>query len=105
MPNALNVMMVIPSLLSFFNNILTKWKIRLLGINCKELRSKDKEEKELAIEVKHFLKDKILNKIIKLECDDFDAFGRILGKIYLDDELINELMISEGYAEYFMPEN
>jgi micrococcal nuclease len=87
----------------FLNNVLTKWKVRLLGINCKELRSKDKQEKELAVKAKDYLKSKILGKIIRLECDNFDAFGRILGKIYLDDILINNLMISEGYAENFMP--
>ena len=49
------------------------------------MRTKNIKEKELATEVRDFLRDLILDKIVKIKCGDFDKYGRLLAHIYLLD--------------------
>ena len=81
-----------------FDNRLTRWNCRLSGIDSAEIKSKDEEEKEFAIKSRDFLKEKILEKIVKIKCDKFDKYGRLLITIFCEDVNINELLLKEGYA-------
>jgi micrococcal nuclease len=76
----------------------SKFKIRLLGIDTPEIRTRDIEEKQLGYIARDFLQQKILNKIVTIKCGEFGNFGRLLGVVLLDDENINELMLADGYA-------
>jgi endonuclease YncB( thermonuclease family) len=75
-----------------------KHRIRLLGIDTPELRTKNLEEKKMGIMVRDFVREKILNKIIRIECDEFDKYGRLLANVFIGDENINELLVDMKYA-------
>ena len=81
-----------------FNNKLNKWACRLDGLDTPELRTSDEKEKEVAIMVRDKLREKILNKVVKLECKKFDKFGRLLVDIYYNDLKINDWLIENKYA-------
>lgn len=89
-----------------YNGVLTKWSLRLMGINTPEIKDKDPETVKKAIDSRDFLKSLILNKIITVKINGFEKFGRLLGTLYLkqgDKEInINKLMIDRGYAVSFM---
>ena len=80
---------------------LYKFNCRIMGVDTPEIRTRDKKEKEYGIKVRDELRKKILNKVVKLKCGEFDKYGRLLGEIYVnqnDQESVNQLMIKDGYA-------
>jgi len=85
-------------------NTFKKIRIRLVGINTPESRTRDLEEKARGLAAKQFVKD-----ILKKHKDNFilqsqgvGKFGRCLGEIFLGDIKLNDLLITEGHAvEYF----
>lgn len=75
------------------------FKLRLLGTDAPEIRTRNKQEKIAATVSKEFLENKILGKYVKVVfADNEDKYGRLLGTIFRHGENINELMISNGYA-------
>lgn len=85
-------------------NISYSQRVRLAGIDTPESRTADKIEKNLGLESKEYLKNKLKDAktiIIKTEKpDSSEKYGRILGWLYVDDNTIsvNDQMIEEGYA-------
>ena len=96
-------------------NIIYKERIRLMGIDTPESRTRNKVEKKLGLKSKARLKELISenkgNIILKTSKEGKGKFGRILGTLLLtvgDKEFsvnefsINDIMIDEGHArEYF----
>ena len=112
----------------FLNGDLVKYTIRLLGVDSPEIRppSKDKYRKYQIIEAKksrnrliqlstdcnieinsEFTKNKIQKminnnkKLVKIKCDEFDKYGRLLANLYTDEnpeKSLNKILIDEGYA-------
>lgn len=84
-----------------FDISLTK-RVRLSGVDTPESRTTDLKEKALGLEVKDWLKKNLDGKkdiLIKTELpDSTEKYGRILGRLYVDDVCLNDRMISEGYA-------
>lgn len=86
-------------------------KVRLLGIDTPEMKppkSQKNREKEIreAKKAKDFLENLVLNKVITIECGDWDKYGRLLGTLYKNKFCgkinINKLLLSEGLAkEYY----
>ena len=76
---------------------LTKQKIRLYGINCPEMRG---ENKIKGIESRDALREKIMGKNILLKTikDKKGKYGRYLGIIYLDQENINDWIVTSNYG-------
>lgn len=85
----------------YLNNELYKWSCRLTGIDTPELKTKDESEKILGLKARDALKEKILDKIVKLHCYEFDKYGRLLVDIYLEDLHINKWLIDENYANSY----
>ena len=83
---------------------LTDQKIRLFGINAPELKGKTKTE---GIKSRDKLTELVLNKQIKIQTikDKKEKYGRILGKIWIDETLINDVLITEGFAVPYMLED
>jgi len=81
-----------------------KTRIRLVGINAAESRTRDLEEKARGLAAKAFVKDILLkhsNEFI-LHSQGVGKYGRCLGEIFLGDTNLNELLITEGHAvEYY----
>ena len=79
---------------------LYKWNCRLTGVDTPELRTRNKNEKKFGFEVRDYLREKILNKLVKIECGEFDKYGRLLIKIKCEDEdcSVNDWLINNEYA-------
>jgi micrococcal nuclease len=82
----------------FYRGECLKYKIRLMGIDTPELKTRNLEEKKLSLEIKDLVQRMILNKIIKLKCYDFDKYGRILADIYISDICLNEYLLNKRFA-------
>lgn len=74
--------------------------VRLLGINAPETSSKE----EYSIEAKDYLSNLVLNKTVKLEITGKDLYNRTLAYIFLNNENVNEKLISNGLANFYFPE-
>lgn len=82
------------------------WKrirIRLVGINAPESRTRDLEEKALGLAAKDYviniLKEHDNNFI--LHSQGVGKYGRCLGNIFLGDTNLNDLLVSEGHANEY----
>jgi micrococcal nuclease len=83
-----------------FDIILHKQKIRLLRINAPEVRG---EQREAGLKSRDALRAKIGSKWIKLKTqqDKKGKYGRWLGEIWIEDECVNDWLLSEGHAEEY----
>ena len=81
--------------LFLYGNILKQFTIRMMGYDCPELRTKNLTEKKFGYRSKDIMVKLISDKIIKLECLDFDKYGRILGQIYIHDINHNEINVNK----------
>ena len=74
-------------------------KVRYIGINTPELDNYGKVDC-FAQNAKNFNRQLVENQIVSLEKDvsDKDKYGRLLRFVYLDGILINEMLVSQGFA-------
>jgi len=114
-----------------FHNTLYKFNCRLLGLDTPEIKPlKSKINRDEEIKNAHLCKNKLLNlstscecddniimtksqckkllelnnKIINIECFNFDKYGRLLVKLYINNDLsisVNEILVNEGYAKSY----
>ena len=96
--DSINIVFRVPD-----TNHFRQFKCRLSGIDTPELRPRlNNPDRENIIaraqEAKQYLKDLLLNRIVKVKCGKWDKYGRLLITIYSADQNINELMIKGGYA-------
>ena len=88
-------------------NIMYNSRIRLLGIDTPESRTRDLEEKKRGLAAKDRVKElcPVGSSItLKTTKDGRGKFGRILGEIFVPGAVqsINQLLVEEGHAvEYF----
>jgi micrococcal nuclease len=75
-----------------------KYKIRLAHIDTPELNSKNSKEVVKALAAKKVVEEKILNKIVYLEIDGEDKYGRLLGNIFIDGLNLNEYLVNKKHA-------
>tara|TARA_R110000824_G_scaffold146364_1_gene315165 strand:- start:2 stop:355 length:354 start_codon:yes stop_codon:yes gene_type:complete len=84
-----------------------KKRIRFMGINTPESRTRDLEEKARGLAAKDRVKELLEEcDCITLQSHGSGKYGRCLGELFieLNDETVNlnQLLISEGHAvEYF----
>ena len=79
-------------------------RIRLVGINTPESRTRDLEEKARGLAAKDFVIKmfKEHNNRFILHSQGVGKYGRCLGEIFFGDTNLNDLLINEGHAvEYF----
>ena len=79
---------------------LYKWNCRLSGVDTPELRTRCKIEKQYGYKVRDYLREKILNKVVKIKCGDFDKYGRLLVEIYCNEDEcnVNNWLVDNNYA-------
>tara|TARA_B100001057_G_scaffold488129_1_gene571992 strand:- start:654 stop:1064 length:411 start_codon:yes stop_codon:yes gene_type:complete len=78
-----------------------KERLRLLGIDTPESRTRDKEEKRFGLLSKQYLKDHYpVGSMATLRTykDATGKFGRILAELVWEDTTINKIMVDESYA-------
>ena len=84
-------------------NIFVEKRIRLYGIDTPECRTRDKQEKVRGLAAKQKLKELLSQnkQAIFIESFGEGKFGRLLAKIYVEDQDIIETMITEGYGKQY----
>lgn len=81
-------------------------RVRMMGIDTPESRTRDKVEKKFGLASKARLKDLLpigSIQVLKTEIDRSGEdkkgkFGRILGDFIVDDKRCTDILIKEGYA-------
>ena len=83
-----------------FGILIRKQKIRLVGINTPEVRGPEKPQ---GIISRNALRQRILGKVVTIKTfkDKKGKYGRWLGEVFVEDENINQWLISEGYAKEY----
>jgi endonuclease YncB( thermonuclease family) len=80
-------------------NVWHKCRVRLMGINAPESRTRDLEEKARGLAAKSFLVDTLeLSDDIELQSYGTGKYGRVLGTFFNNGVDINQLMVKEGHA-------
>jgi endonuclease YncB( thermonuclease family) len=95
----------------YMPSMIYQFRVRMYGYNTEEIRQPkdepDREEKKArAIQQRDWVSNHILGKMVLLECLGYDKYGRILGKVYLDNEkteCINDIIVSTGNAIAYIP--
>lgn len=75
-------------------------KVRYIGINTPETKHPQKGAECFGQEAKEYNSALVLDKEVKLEKDvsETDRYGRLLRYVYIDEVLINEKLVADGYA-------
>lgn len=87
-----------------FGIILSDERVRIMGIDTPESRTRDKVEKLFGLAAKYRLKEllgkkAILKTQINKDGEDMKGkFGRVLGDFIVGDKTVTEIMIEEGHA-------
>ena len=99
------------SIIFRYNNEYIKYKCRCIGYDSPEmkpLKSNPNRDVEKALAIKsrdRFIEllNKHHTKLIKVECLEFDKYGRLLINAWnmIDSKSINEIMIEEGYGKKY----
>jgi micrococcal nuclease len=80
-------------------DLTKKERIRLAGIDTPESRTRNLEEKKMGLEAKEYLQNKLDNcKNLRVKTEKDGKYGRMLGWLHGNDENINNIMVTEGYA-------
>jgi endonuclease YncB( thermonuclease family) len=88
----------VASKLPFKDSSTYRFQIRLLGIDCPEIKGGSAEETRLAKEARDALSDMVLYKNVRLENVSIEKYGRILATVFCDDIHVNQWMIDNKYA-------
>jgi micrococcal nuclease len=80
-------------------NVRHKARVRLMGIDSPESRTRNLEEKALGLASKARLKELLKGQQVRLECTkEKGKFGRVLGSLWVGDRNINLQLCAEGHA-------
>tara|TARA_R100000008_G_C3572425_1_gene163060 strand:- start:931 stop:1263 length:333 start_codon:yes stop_codon:yes gene_type:complete len=84
-------------------DVWTKQTIRLHGIDTPEVRTRNLNEKKLGLAAKERLSEifSISDGKFLLKSRGIGRYGRCLGILYIKEQNINELLISEGHAKEY----
>jgi len=78
-------------------------RIRFLGINAPETRTRDLEEKQAGLKTKSRLETLFdaSKGVFTLKSHGVGKYGRVLGEIFIENININELLLNEGLASKY----
>jgi len=77
--------------------------IRLARINCPETRTRDLEEKAKGIAAREFVQFMLLEPTNNIQLKTFKdkgKYGRYIADVFINGTNLNDLLVSEGLAEY-----
>ena len=81
---------------------LHKERVRMMGIDTPESRTRDLEEKKFGLLSKEYVENYLqVGSKSKMVCKSYDAkgkFGRILGDFIVEGYRITEILVDEGHA-------
>jgi micrococcal nuclease len=71
---------------------LYRFSVRINGIDCPEMRTKNANEKACAKLAKAKIYDAVFNKIVVLKNVRLEKYGRVLADVYIDDTSLGEML-------------
>ena len=77
---------------------LYRFSVRLNGIDTPELKTKNEAEKRVALQARDALAAKILYRDVELRGVQTEKYGRLLAGVWLENECLNEWMITQRFA-------
>ena len=96
---------------AYDNGILTKFQVRLYGVNCEELKDKNSINKQKAYEAKKYIESLLLDKVIEIEVLNNkivngkkikEKYGRLLANVNIAGINPSAELIKQGLAkEYY----
>ena len=83
-----------------FGMVYKKQRVRMMGIDTPESRTRDLEEKFYGLASKAHLKKILKGQKVQLQSHDKGKFGRILGELFIGDSSfsVNQQMIKDCHA-------
>lgn len=84
--------------LPYYDAPISRFSVRLSGIDSPEIRTHNPDEKISAIMSRDKLHDLIFDKIVTLRNVSLEKYGRILADVYLDELHINQWLLDNHYA-------
>ncbi len=86
-----------------FSHFQKNMKIRVSGVDTPEVRTRNTLEKLAGTLVQKYVEDLICDKdiIIKTIKDKGDKYGRMLGRIYLEDLYLTDDLIDKGLGKTY----
>ena len=82
----------IASKLPFDGCPLYRFSVRINGIDCPEMRTKNENEKTCAKLAKKKVYDALFNKIVELRNVKLEKYGRVLADVYYNDVSIGDVL-------------
>ena len=84
-------------------NTWAKRRIRFMGVDCWESRTRDLEEKKKGLAAKAYVKDLLENSDevkFSIISHGVGKYGRVLGELFVKghDKSVNELLMENGHA-------
>jgi micrococcal nuclease len=80
------------------DNAVYRFSVRIYGVDCPELRSKNIDEKFVALKAKEFAETVLLHKHVLLTNIQYDKYGRILANVYINNRNYSDLLIQSKLA-------
>ena len=84
--------------LPYENSPYYRFSVRLKGIDCPEMKTKNKDEKECATIARDFLREILMNKMVILKEIELEKYGRILADVYLNEQNISLILCEKKLA-------
>lgn len=79
-----------------------KVKLRLVGVDTPEIRTKDPDEKELAIKARDRVRELCLGKEVVVKTHGKGKYGRWLASVYIEGDIdLGRFLIAEGHAQSY----
>jgi endonuclease YncB( thermonuclease family) len=82
----------------YMNSPIYRFSVRLNGIDCPEIKSKSLIEKELALNARDALANKIMRKNVILHNVSLEKYGRLLADVYCEGIHMNQWMLNNKFA-------
>jgi len=82
----------------FINSPIYRFSVRLSGIDCPEIKGSSLTEKELAINARDALANKVMGKLVTLQNVSLEKYGRLLADVYCDGMNMNHWMLDNKLA-------
>ncbi len=79
-------------------NVWYKFQVRVNCIDCPEIKSKDPDEKRIALQVKEYVASMILRKQVFVKNIQKDKYGRLLSDVYFHETNLAEHLLQKHYA-------
>lgn len=83
---------------NYIDSPIYRFSVRLNGIDTPEIKGGSAHQKELAMNARDALHQRIMGKIVTLKNISLEKYGRLLADVFLEGEDICLWMISNNYA-------